>query len=159
MSEDGGINVRVTSWATFSAPATASIDLSHLSDAEFDEAARAAVGEQLAGRLERAAGRTYATVRVDDVEVKRQADAHCGPCGGHLDPRVPLPCGCGPCGCGRAQVTVAHGVVKAHMLGCVYCGQPFDLPGLPGYDCESDHVSAPVTAPQVPRSSSDEAPP
>jgi hypothetical protein len=30
-----------------------------------------------------------------------------------------------------------YGISAAHT--CVYCGQPFDRPGLPGYDCASDH--------------------
>jgi hypothetical protein len=66
MSDDG-IEVRVTSWATFSAPRHGIIDMSHLSDEEFEAAARAAVGDGLAERLERSAesGKAYRIARVD----------------------------------------------------------------------------------------------
>lgn len=65
MSDEDGINVRVGSWMTLSIPALARIDLSHLSDEEFDALAREAVGDGLADRLERAAGKTYRPLMVD----------------------------------------------------------------------------------------------
>lgn len=64
MSDEGGINVRATSWMTLSYPQLASIDLSHLSDEEFDALARQAVGDGLVERLERCVGKTYRPVKV-----------------------------------------------------------------------------------------------
>ncbi len=71
--DDDGIEVRATSWATFSAPTIARLDMSHLSDEEFDAMARLAVGQELVTRLERAVrdGKTYRVAVVDEIKVKR----------------------------------------------------------------------------------------
>lgn len=71
MSETDGINVRATAWMTLSYPQLASIDLSHLSDEEFDALARQAVGDGLADRLERCAGKTYRPVKVVECTHER----------------------------------------------------------------------------------------
>jgi hypothetical protein len=67
VSVEDGIDVRATAWMTLSIPRMARIDMSHLSDEEFDALARKTVGDELADRLERAAksGKQYRIATVD----------------------------------------------------------------------------------------------
>lgn len=97
VSDEGGISGRATAWMTLSYPQLAKIDLSHLSDEEFDALARQAVGDGLAERLERAAGKTYQIAKVvecshDQTDIYGTHDIAC-------DAFLPD----GECSCGKVR--------------------------------------------------------
>lgn len=61
-----GYEARCTAWMNLRVPSAIAIDLSHLTDAEFESLAAEAVGEPLAERLRATSGKALHPARLDE---------------------------------------------------------------------------------------------